>query len=93
MSAGIVFAVYGSVIVVALAVLHFFRARRWYWHALSVLLALVIGLMPMPAGWNTPAHELSIGSVFLFLFVWGACAPLFPRHGHGGERHAPPHRA
>ena len=74
-----VFLAYGSAILGALLVLYFFHARSWYWHTLSVTLALVIGLAPLPAEWRGPEYDVMVGSVFLFLLVWGVSAPVF-RH-------------
>jgi hypothetical protein len=45
---------------------------------LSILAALAIGLTPPPEGWHPP--DLLVGSVFLFLFVWGIGAPFFRAH-------------
>jgi hypothetical protein len=68
---------FGSAILLALALLYAFHAR-WYWHVLSILAALAIGLTPPPERWRPP--DLLVGSVFLFLFVWGLGAPLFRAH-------------
>ncbi len=81
--------VYGSALVLALALLYFFQAK-WYWHALSVAAAFAIGLMPPFEAWRPP--DLLVGFVFVFLFVWGFGAPFFRRrHRHPrphAERHA-----
>jgi hypothetical protein len=82
--------VYGSALVLALALLYFFHAK-WYWHALSAAGAFVVGLMPPIEGaWRPP--DLLVGFVFVFLFVWGLGAPLFRAHHHPPrsrvERHA-----
>lgn len=87
MAAYLVFAVYGSSTVLALILLYFLRARHWYWHVTSVLLALVVGLIPLPEQWRSPTADLTIGGIFLFLFLWGVLAPLFPKH-HEQPRHA-----
>jgi hypothetical protein len=68
---------YGSSVILALLLLYLFHSRSWYWHASSVGLAIVIGLTPVPAGWQAPTTDLLIGSVFLLLLVWGLAAPLF----------------
>ena len=70
---------YGCSFLLALILLFFKRAQRWYWHILSLLVGLGIGLMPIPAQLNTPRGSLIIGSVFTFLVVWGVAAPLFRR--------------
>jgi hypothetical protein len=77
--------VYTSALLVALVLLYFFHAR-WYWHVLSVIVALTIGflppnLIPLPLAWGT-TRDLIIGWVFVFLMAWGLCAPLF-RRNHG----------
>lgn len=88
MPTAIVFSVYACSAFLALFLLYQFRAIHWYLHVLSVALALVIGLMPIPAVWHVPVIELMFGAVFLFLFVWGICAPMFP--GHRGHHHHRP---
>jgi len=63
--------------VLALFLLYVSGPKRWYWHVLSLLVALVIGLVPIPKSLNTPQGSLWIGGVFTFLFLWGLAAPLF----------------
>ena len=80
-----VFLIYGGAAVLALALLYFFHAN-WYWHVLSVALALAIGLVPpnmipVPAAWG-PARDIMLGAIFTFLVIWGIGAPLFRRHHH-----------
>ncbi|HUJ24233.1 MAG TPA: hypothetical protein VLX58_22005 [Bryobacteraceae bacterium] len=73
-------AAYACAVGLSIALLHFFRARAWYWHVISIGLALALGLTPMPSQWIGPGEDLAIGSVFVFLVVWGAAAPLFRQH-------------
>ena len=78
-----VFLIYGGATVLALALLYSFHAN-WYWHVVSVGLALVIGLMPpdmlpVPAAWGS-TRDILVGAVFTFLVVWGFGASLFRRH-------------
>ena len=68
---------FGSSVVLALLALYFLHARAWYWHVLSVALAVTLGLTPLPAGWQSPSADLLVGSVFLLLIVWGLAAPVF----------------
>jgi hypothetical protein len=75
-----VFAAYACAAGLPLVLLCVMRARAWYWHALSIGLALTLGLTPMPLAWSTPRSDLMIGSAFLFLFVWGVAGPLFRPH-------------
>lgn len=90
MPAGLVFAVFGCAIALAVLLLHFFRATHWYWHALSVIVAFTMGLVRLPPAWQSPAAELAMGGAFVFLFLWGICAPIFPKH-HGPTHHQPHH--
>lgn len=78
-----VFLVYACAAILALLLLYTFHAH-WYWHVLSVLTALAIGLVPpgmipVPGTWGV-ARDITIGFVFIFLIVWGGGAPLFRRH-------------
>jgi hypothetical protein len=73
------FIVFGSAALLALLVLYFTRARTWYWHVLSILLALLVGLVPIPPRFNTNAVTLAIGAVVVFLILWGIAAPFFRR--------------
>jgi len=79
MSFTLVVVAYLVAFLVAIGLLYFFRARRWYWHVISVLLALVIGLIPTPEPLQSPQGNLLVGVVFTFLFFWGVGAPFFRR--------------
>ena len=68
---------FGCACLLALILLFLKGPRRWYWHILSLLVGLGVGLMPVPAKLNTPQGSMIIGSVFTFLLVWGVAAPLF----------------
>ncbi len=70
---------YGASAILALLVLFFSGAKAWYWHLLSVVAALVLGLTPIPAGINTPTTSLVVGSIFTFLLLWGVAAPFIGR--------------
>jgi len=72
-----VFLAYLASAFAALLLLHFLRARKWYWHVISVLAALVIGLVPLPEPLQSPQGTLVVGVTFLFLFLWGVAAPFF----------------
>ena len=75
---------YGAALALAFVLLRYFHGEHchWYWHAGAVVLAFVIGLVPPPERWSGPVLDLSIGSVFVFLLLWGAAAPLFRPHHH-----------
>lgn len=68
---------FGSSVVLALLLLYFLHSRAWYWHFLSVGLAVALGLAPLPAQWANPKTDLLVGALFLLLLVWGLAAPLF----------------
>jgi hypothetical protein len=69
----LVVVVYSAALLLALALLYFFRAK-WYWHVLSVIAAVAVGLAPPHEAWQPP--DLLVGFVFVFLFVWGIGAPF-----------------
>ncbi len=81
MSALVILA-YGIAFVLAIVLLRFFHGRhcQWYWHVGAILLAFGIGLVPAPEGWSGPVLDVAVGSLFVFLFMWGAAAPLFRAH-------------
>jgi hypothetical protein len=90
-----VFLLYAAAVLGALLLLYFFHAR-WYWHVLSVVLALAIGLappawIPLPAAWGM-SRDVVLGCVFLFLVVWGLCAPFFAWAREPGRGVADPAR-
>ena len=86
MSSGLAVLAYGSAFTLAALSLYFFHSR-WYWHAASLVLAVTIGLTPFPPAWQSPAFDLLVGCVFVFLFFWGIGEPLFHGHHHHA-RHA-----
>ena len=82
--------VFGIAFLLALAVLHWQRAKAWYWHILSLALAVGIALVPDPRGrlpvaanWDENIFYLAMGFICVFLLVWGAGGPFFrgPRGG------------
>ncbi len=91
MSTALVYVVYGFSVALALFCVYLFHAR-WYWHVLSVLLALTVGFSPPLPGWEGPTRDLVYGCVVLFLLAWGGAEPFihpFHRHhDHTAPRHA-----
>ena len=87
MSSSLVALCYGSALLLALALLWYFGARKWYWHLLSVAAALAIGLITLPPMFNTPQGTLWVGWVFVFLMVWGLGAPAFAWLEHHPNLH------
>ena len=82
--------IYGAVAVLALVLLYCFHVK-WYWHALSVIVALLIGMMPpdmipVPAAWGA-TRDIIVGSLFTFLMIWGLAAPLFRQHHQAQAAH------
>ena len=71
MFTALAFLVYFGSLALASALLYRFHAQAWYWHMLSLVTALGIGLMPLPWSGGDPAADLMVGFVFSLLFVWG----------------------
>jgi hypothetical protein len=63
-----------------------FHSQAWYWHALAVIAALALGLVPMPAWLQAQSFDLLLGFVFIVLMVWGAGGLIMFRMHH--EKHA-----
>lgn len=63
-----------------------FHSQAWYWHALAVLAALALGLVPTPLWLQSAASDLATGFLFILLMVWGA-GGLLVFHTHH-EKHA-----
>jgi hypothetical protein len=83
MSLEIVTFTYAVTLILALSLLYLFGPLRWYWHGLSVAVALILGMIPMRlyGEWVSPFFDLAYGNLIVFLFLWGICAPFF-RHYH-----------
>ncbi len=82
--------IYGAAAILALTLLYCFHAS-WYWHVLSVVVALIIGMMPpdmipVPMEWGM-TRDILLGSLFTFLVIWGLGAPLFRRHHQAQAAH------
>ena len=88
MTPALVILAYSVAAILAFGALYFFHSRRWYWHAAALVLALAIGLKPIPAQWNRPEIDVAIGAILVFLVFWGAFAPLFRDHHTGHHKTA-----
>lgn len=78
---------YSSAAIVALILLYWFEPIRWYWHVLAIVIAIGLGLVPIPAEIANPRSDLVIGSVFVLLLFWGAAAPPFRSFHHAHLPH------
>ena len=91
MSPVLVLSCYGSALLVSVYLLWHFGQLRWYWHALSVCIALAIGFYPGNEFLGRPDVTLATGWIFTALFVWGAGGAAFPirehAHRHGDLTH------
>jgi hypothetical protein len=67
--------------------LYRFHPQAWYWHTLSVLAALAMGLIPIPFAFQKPEFDLLFGFIFILLMFWGAGGLIFFR-AHHHEKHA-----
>lgn len=65
--------------IAALVLLVVFRARRWYWHVLSLAIGLAAGLYPPPGKGGGNLFYLVAGVVCVFCVFWSLGAPFFPR--------------
>lgn len=83
--------VFGIAFVLALVLLYWHRAKAWFLHVISLLLAVGIALIPDPRSkvpmlgqMSENASYLTLGFLCVFLGVWGLAAPLF--RGPRGRR-------
>jgi hypothetical protein len=76
---------YGSATLLSLYLLWRFGVKSWWWHALSVCLAVALGVARLPAFFNNPEMTLAVGWVFILLLLWGIAAPLFVLAHHPGR--------
>ncbi len=90
MSAFLIASVYIVGLAIPAALLYLYRDLSWYWHVLAISLALGLGLMPSPAGWDTPGMSLVFGFVFTALMIWGLGGLVLyrPSHHHHRQKHA-----
>ncbi len=86
MSSGVVLAAYGCAAILPFVLIRCFGTQAWYWHVLSVCLAVGLGLAPIPASWVGAGTDLAVGSACTFLLLWGV-APL-PRATHRSHSRA-----
>jgi hypothetical protein len=88
MSSTLVLAVYVAALAAPLLLLYFYRSRAWYWHMLAVIGAFVLGFVPTPPAWKTPALDMAFGVTFIFLLVWGIGGLLMFHQPRGHHKHA-----
>jgi hypothetical protein len=69
-----------------LLLLYRLHAGPWYLHVLALAAAVGLGLMHTPEAWKSPAFDMAVGAVFVFLAVWGI-GGLVAFHSHR-EKHA-----
>jgi hypothetical protein len=68
---GMAVLIYLFAIGISVHLLRHFHSKAWFWHALAILVALGIGLIPTPPAWKTAGCDLVFGFVFVLLLVWG----------------------
>ena len=82
---------YAGAAALAVLLLLAFRARTWHWHVGSLVLATLVACLPYPRVGlaNGPLVDLIVGSLILFLLVWGLGGLVFrPMEQHGQQKHA-----
>jgi hypothetical protein len=87
MSPLVVFLLHAAALVLAYLVLVFVHEKAWYWHVLSIGLAIGIGLSLLRP-WPTHETELLASLLFAFLLLWGFAGPVFAaihRQDHGSS--------
>ncbi len=88
MSAMIVMSVYAAALILAVALLYFLPRISWIWHVLALLVAVILGMTPMPSGMAGPSTDLMVGGAFTLLFVWGLGGLLMRLFHIHHEKHA-----
>ena len=48
-----------------------FHSQAWYWHGVAIAAALTLGFLPTPESLRSSAFDLGLGSIVIFLLVWG----------------------
>ena len=74
--------IYLAALCLPIYVLFQFGSQAWYWHAMAVLGALALGLIPMPLWLQSQALDLALGFAFVALIVWGAGGLILFRTHH-----------
>lgn len=82
---------YGLTVAVAFLLLYRFGPVHWAFHTISLIAALAIGFVKLPPELTTPEGTVAVGSAFLFLFTWGAFAPIFHRWHYHRQGHSTHH--
>ncbi|MBZ5728523.1 MAG: hypothetical protein LAP87_26515 [Acidobacteriia bacterium] len=69
--------------------LHHLKPCAWYWHVFAIVVALALGLVPMPPQFSAAGFDLAFGAAVIFLLVWGIGGLVVYRpHKTQGEKHA-----
>jgi hypothetical protein len=82
--------VYLLAIGIPIFLLYRFQSQACYWHILSILAAVALGLIPIPIEFQKPQFDLLFGFAFITLMIWGAGGLIIfrPRRHHHYEKHA-----
>ena len=75
---------------IPICLLYRYHSQAWYWHTLSVLVAIGMGFVPIPATYQRPEFDLLFGFIFILMMVWGAGGLILYRthHRSHSEKHA-----
>jgi hypothetical protein len=69
-------------------ILYRFGSAGWYWHALAVVAAIALGMVPTPMRWQAPIFDMALGFGLVAMLVWGIGGFMAHPHGQHREKHA-----
>ncbi|HTS28619.1 MAG TPA: hypothetical protein VMH81_22265 [Bryobacteraceae bacterium] len=78
--------VYVAAMAIPIYLLHHYHSQAWHWHVLAVIASIVLGLAPLPDGFQGRGFDLMLGFVFVSLLFWGAGGLLVYHPAH--HKHA-----
>lgn len=82
--------IYAAAIGIPSFVLYRYGSAHWYWHALAILTALTVGLVPPPFALQGIIFDAVCGFIFVVLMIWGMGGLFVHRKVHQGVWQARP---
>lgn len=95
MSFSLVLLAYGCATALAFLLLYRYEPVHWALHVLSLIAAMALDFVRLPQNLSGPEGTVFTGTIFLFLFCWGAFAPFFYKwhYRRHDEDHSAHHKA